>query len=229
MFRIDTFLNPKTKYYPALFTPRTIQLPFTVLGIYSPERPSRVNLRACIKYAKKVCLNRRNLIFALKAIYTIASICFSNIPYSNYSYNNLTPSIKYPKTDKTPIENHASLRTTELDLEIACLIKHIKFFDRFISSKPDLLQKCIEYYDKDCVALFIIPDDLLKQLDPTNTIDKMTLRSIAKRTLLYQFNERLLFIQRYPEIWNLFKKHVTRHFIFSQLNNNNKNGNYKLT
>ena len=99
----------------------------------------------------------------------------------------------------------ATFRFTE---DINDLETKIRKMDEFAASHPELMEKirnAMKHYDPVHAKSKRPPTD---HLDPSNLIDKMTLLEFKKIELEAALDERKLFIERNPEVFECFKKYL---------------------
>ncbi len=111
-------------------------------------------------------------------------------------------------------ERLSPVKSTEREIlkvipEIVELRFKIKMLDRFVRSRPELLQLCLECLSKHRFS-FPFPPLKLNVNEQDNIFKKWESLEKHKIALEYHLNQRIYFIRRYPQLYECFSEHVMR-------------------
>ncbi|KIC72470.1 hypothetical protein DB42_DB00340 [Neochlamydia sp. EPS4] len=112
-----------------------------------------------------------------------------------------------------PLDTEARIECERLRPEIEELKRKTFLLDTFINERPELKNKCLEYYHK--YKHFFIKNQrgsprtrLAIDLDLNNPVDQLNILEVEKIDLEYELDQRIDFIPSFKEVYALFEKHV---------------------
>ncbi|KIC77004.1 hypothetical protein DB41_DN00250 [Neochlamydia sp. TUME1] len=112
-----------------------------------------------------------------------------------------------------PLDTEARIECERLRPEIEELKRKTFLLDTFINERPELKNKCLEYYHK--YKHFFIKNQrgsprtrLAIDLDLNNPVDQLNILEVEKIDLEYELDQRIDFITSFKEVHALFEKHV---------------------
>jgi hypothetical protein len=108
-----------------------------------------------------------------------------------------------------PIDTEARIECEKLKPKIEELKRKTYLLDTFINERPELKNKCLEYYHKyKHLLIKNIRGCGRTDFDLDNPVDQLNILAIEKLDLEFELNQRINFITRFKEVHALFEKHV---------------------